>query len=124
MSVVLSDPLYEEKGGEGVESHFSTEIRYPVRVVVDPNAVSRDDPTLTPVMVEAMDRIPNVGEYVIACQPEEDDTAEYISTGRVRSVNREVGLAYIEVDWAGFVDTYASGGRADNPSRQAGVVDQ
>jgi hypothetical protein len=75
-------------------------------------------------MLEELDAIPHEGEVVVVYQPEVNETrVEYVSIGVVDSVNNELGLAYIQVEWDGFVEVNRGGGGTSNRSQwHAGVI--
>lgn len=76
-------------------------VHHPARIVVDPNSVDRDDPTLTVASLAEADRVPSVGDFVTARQPD-DDGSDFVGGARVVSVNPAAGLVYLRVDWPSF----------------------
>jgi hypothetical protein len=73
----------------------------PARVIVDPNSVVRQDPSLTAARFADADRVPRIGEVVIARQPDEDGS-DFIGSARVVDINRTYKLIYLRVDWHSF----------------------
>ncbi|WP_248240281.1 hypothetical protein [Microbacterium kunmingense] len=75
------------------------------RVPVNPNRVSRRNPSWAVVGFEEVSEVPHVGELVTAMQP--DDDGDFLSTGRVEHVDYGNRLIFLSVDWDGF-STHAS----------------
>ena len=87
-------------------------IQLPARIIVDPNSVSRRDPNLTAATFDDADRIPDVGEFVFAVQPDEDG-ASYIGSAHVAAVEEQYQLIYLRVDWASFSESRPAVARSD-----------
>lgn len=73
----------------------------PARVIVDPNSVVRGEPGLTAARFDDADRVPHVGEIVVASQPDSDGS-DFIGSARVVRVNTEYRLIFLSVDWASY----------------------
>jgi hypothetical protein len=71
------------------------------RVIVDPNSSSRRDPSLSVARFADADRVPRVGETVVASQPDEDGS-DFAGVATVVEINREHELIYLRVNWASF----------------------
>ena len=78
-------------------------IKTRARVTVDPNSASRLHPDWVAAGFEDADRLPEVGESVLAVQPE-DDAPDYVGTAVVKLLDLEHKLLYLDVDWDSFVD--------------------
>jgi hypothetical protein len=53
------------------------------------------------VSLDAFDRLPSVGDSVLAVQPEDDGT-EGSARGTVAGMDNVYGLVYVAVDWSTF----------------------
>jgi hypothetical protein len=87
-------------------------IQLPARIIVDPNSVSRRHPDLTAAAFDDADRIPQVGEFVFAVQPDPDG-ADYLGSAHVEFVDTNHQLVYLRVDWASFSENRPSVVRSD-----------
>jgi hypothetical protein len=83
-------------------SSVAVTVGLPVRVVVDPNSFSLRDPSLSVVSLDAFDKLPSVGDSVLAVQPD-DDGLEGSARGTVHSIDEAHGLVYVSVDWSTFI---------------------
>lgn len=81
----------------------TTQVRTMARLIVDPNRVSRSNPDLSSVGFEDADRIPDVGDQVLAVQPDEDGSA-YVGRATVERIDLEHRLIFVRVDWESFAD--------------------
>ncbi len=72
------------------------------RVTVDPNFYVSSDPAATVAMFEEASRIPHIGEWVLATQPDEDSSPDYVGRARVTAIDMEHELIYLWVDWNSF----------------------
>lgn len=78
-----------------------------IRVAIDPNIVSRLDPSLTVAELSDADGPVSEGDKVTVVQEGDPD---FVGTGRVVRIteeynplyNKEYSLLYIEVDWNSF----------------------
>jgi hypothetical protein len=78
----------------------------PARVIVDPNSVVPGEPTLTAARLADADRLPLVGEIVVASQPDTDGS-DFAGTAEVVDVDTDYGLIMLRVDWSSFRDVPA-----------------
>jgi hypothetical protein len=83
---------------------YEVSVWLPARVVVDPNSVSRRDPTLSVATFGDADRVPEPGEIATAVQPDVDDV-DYVGVARVEAIDRDHGLIYLRVDWNSFTES-------------------
>jgi len=91
-------------------------------VIVDPNSSLQRDPSLTVARFADADRVPAVGETVIASQPD-DDGSDFAGVATVESINDEHELIYLRVDWTSFRDAVTAPAvrLAASASRSSGV---
>lgn len=77
-----------------------------IRIDVNPNAYhgDRSDPNLYVARFGDATRVPEVGTEVTVVQPDDDPTADFVSTATVLEVDRLNRLIKMNVDWKGFHD--------------------
>lgn len=81
----------------------TTRLRTTACVIVDPNRMSRSHPELTAVGFEDADRAVEVGEIVLAVQPDDDGSA-FVGLATVERIDTDHMLIYLLVDWSSFVE--------------------
>jgi hypothetical protein len=77
-----------------------------IRVEVNPNSYhgSRGDPEVYIARFRDASAIPSRDDEVTVVQPDDDPTADFVSTGVVTDVDHEHRLITLRVDWKGFHD--------------------
>lgn len=91
----------ESPSRQGVINVFHVGYRWPMKVEVDPNSVSRLNPDLTPVLIEQFEQVPERDEYLRVSQPEEGEP-DYVGHGWVEEIDEHSGLVYVRVAWDTF----------------------
>lgn len=77
-----------------------------IRIEVNPNAYhgDRSDPDFYIARFREASAIPAEGELVTVIQPDDDPTADFVSTATVLEVDHSHRLIKMLVDWKGFHD--------------------
>ncbi|MFL0241550.1 hypothetical protein ACJH6H_18505 [Mycobacterium sp. SMC-21] len=77
-----------------------------IRVEVNPNAYHGDNwnPEMYVARFRDASAIPSVGDVVTVIQPDDDPSADFVSTAVVADVDRARHLITLCVDWKGFHD--------------------
>lgn len=77
-----------------------------IRIEVNPNAYhgNRSDPQYYVARFRDATAIPDPGEVVTVIQPDDDPSADFVSTATVDDVDHDRRLIMLHVDWKGFHD--------------------
>ncbi|WP_343573360.1 hypothetical protein [Mycobacterium sp.] len=77
-----------------------------IRVEVNPNSYhgSDGDPELYIARFRDASAVPTINDEVTVIQPDDDPTADFVSTAVVLDVDQEHRLITLRVDWKGFHD--------------------